>query len=264
MAAHRRRTQFAAPFIIVLGCGGAQKTPDTPDVPGEKWTVSGNGGECVAHQPMGRCPKGAMCNPPPPSPIDCPEGFTGAASVRIVKRPDATCGIIPEQCTELACVVKTTACPSEPGAPRKLSGPSWQVTKTDDACFARVETCAATETACAQAIECPPTVGVTIMRVQGRCVIVPEGCTESSCAATAVECPLPAGKDLGALKWIGRREGTACIVKSTGPIEGEREKKIVCPVDPKSSDKFQIDRRTRADECIYRAGTAPPVPTPCP
>ncbi len=45
-----------------------------------------------------------------------------------------------EGLAELACVVKTTACPSEPGAPRKLSGPSWQVAKTDDACFARVET----------------------------------------------------------------------------------------------------------------------------
>lgn len=264
MAAHRRRTHFATPFIVVLGCGGAQR-PDPPDVPGAKWSVSVRGDECYAYSPMGHCPKGARCNPPPPRPVECPTGLTAGATVRIVQRPDATCGIIPEQCVELACVVQTTPCPTERGAPRRLTGPSWQVTRSDDAsCFARVDTCASTETGCAQAIECPPTAPVRITRVEGRCVIVPEGCTDSSCASQGVECPMPVGKDLGALKWLGERVRGRCIVRSAGPIEGEREQEIACPADPRSSATFQIDRPTRADECVYRAGAAPPATTPCP
>jgi hypothetical protein len=266
MAASRRRTQFAAPFIVVLGCGGAQRTPpDPPDVPGETWRVYGAAGECEADPPMGHCPKGALCNPPPPRPIECPEGYTEGTTLRIVKRPDATCGIIPSGCTELACVAQTTACPLDYGAPRKLVGQAWQVTKSDDgACFARVPACAATETACAQAIECPATVPAYVVQRRGQCVIATEGCADTSCVSTATACPMPVGKDLGALKWLGRREGTDCFVKSTGPIAGEVEQKIACPNDPKSSLKFQIDRATRADECVYRAGTAPPVTTPCP
>lgn len=265
MGAHRRRTRFAAPFIVVLGCGGAQRPPDPPDVPGEKWTVWSRGAECQASSPMGSCPKGAMCNPPPPRPVDCPVGLAQGASVRIVKRSDTTCGIIPEQCVELACVVQTTPCPTEPGAPRPLSGPAWQVTRSDDAtCFARGDTCGATETACAQAIECPSTTPVRITQVKGRCVIVPDGCTEVACATQGIECPRPAGKDLGALKWLGERVRDGCIVRSVGPIEGERTQQIACPADPKGSVKFQIDRPTRADPCVYRAGTAPPVTTPCP
>lgn len=261
----RRRTQFATPFIIVLGCGGSQRPPDAPDVPGETWTVSQSGGECMAHRPMGRCPKGALCNPPPPSPVDCPEGLTGTASVRIVKRPDATCGIIPDRCTELACVTQTTACPLEYGASRPLTGPFWQITKSaGDACFARLESCAPTETACAQAIECLPSGDARIAQVRERCKVIPEGCSVEACATLTIACPLPAGKDLGALKWLGRREGKTCIVTSVGPIAGTLEQTIPCPVDPKQSDKFQIDRYTRADECVYRAGSAPPVTTPCP
>lgn len=266
MAALRPRTHFAAPFIVVLGCGGAQRTPEPPDVPGPKWTVSGSGEECSAHVPMGHCPKGALCNPPPPRPIECPAGLTGTGSVRVVQRPDATCGVIPDGCSELACVTQTTPCPLDYNAPRKLVGTSYQVMRSGDACFARVDACAATDPACAQAIECPVSLetSLRIAESRGQCVIVPEGCADMSCAKTTTPCPRPVGKDLPGLKWIGRREGNTCFVKSTGPIQGEHEDQIACPNDPKKSDKFQIDRATRAEDCVYRAGTAPAVTTPCP
>jgi hypothetical protein len=257
VSAFRRRLHFAAPFVVVFGCGGSQShDPPQPEVPGRKWQVFGSGGECSAMEPMTGCPKGAMCNPPPPSNIDCPTGMTDGQSLQIVERDDKTCGVIPTGCAQLSCVTQATPCPDPLGAPRKLKGPFWQITRADDVCFARTDQCPPTDQTCAQAIECPPIADATRIALRrGICVIAPPGCADDTCAVTTTECPLPAGKDLGALKWMGKRAKDTCTVTSTGPIEGERTDTIPCPPDPKGSPTFQIDRRSLHDECTYRAGT---------
>jgi hypothetical protein len=105
---------------------------------------------------------------------------------------------------------------------------------------------------------------VRITEVRGNCAVVPDGCADTSCLGAFGACPAPVGKDLGPLKWLGERTRDACEVRSTGPIAGERVQKIVCPKDPTHAIRFQIDRTTRAEPCVYRAGTAPAVETPCP
>ena len=52
-----------------------------------------------------------------------------------------------------------------------------------------------------RASECPPgTSGKTVIRVAevavGRCVIMPKGCADASCAKVAAPCPLPGGQTL--------------------------------------------------------------------
>jgi hypothetical protein len=267
MGARHRRTQFAVPFIAILGCGGRQ-APEEParDVPGQKWDVSGYAGECDAHSDEGRCPKGAMCNPPPPAPIECPAGHQDGARHRIVERPDKTCAIIPDGCIELACATVATPCPDEPGAPRKLKGTFWRVTHAAHDCLAREDTC--TDASCARALECPASLAadgsIRVAEVRGGCAVVADGCADTSCVQMNVACPVAVGADLGALKWLGQRSGDTCTVTSTGPIAGERAQTIACPNDPKASQRFQIDRAMRAEPCVYRTGTAPAMTTPCP
>jgi hypothetical protein len=265
VSAFRRRLQFATPFVVVVGCGGSQATDNSPqpDIPGPTWQVFRTGEDCSANEPMTGCPKGAMCNPPPPSNVECPPGMS-EQSVRIVQRDDKTCAVVPPGCTSMACVTQATPCPDPIGAPRKLKGPFWTVTRAQDVCYARAEPCALTDQACAQAIECPAGADVTRIALRnGICVVAPAGCADESCIGASTDCPLPAGEDLGALKWMGQRTKDTCTVTSKGPIAGERTAAIPCPTDPKGSPTFQIDRRTRADECTYRAGTFSAV-IPCP
>lgn len=266
MSAHRRRTAFAAPFIVVLGCGGGQKPDrDENEVPGEKWTIFERGGECEASGDMGSCPRGAICNPPPPAPAECPPGLAQGASTRVVRRPDATCAVIPSGCTQLSCATETTPCPQPFGTPRKLAGPFWALERTGDTCSARVDACGTGDAACVQAVECPQAADAKrLVQRRGQCYVVPEGCADTSCVGVSTSCPVPAGKDLGALRWLGTRSGDECTVTSTGPIAGELVQKIACPTDPKKPARFQIDRPSRAEPCVYRAGTAPAVTTPCP
>lgn len=265
MSAHRRRTAFAAPFIVVLGCGGGQKPDRDPsEPPGEKWTVWNRGGECDASHDLGACPRGALCNPPPPAPADCPTGLAEGASARVVRRPDATCGIVSPGCTSLACVTEAAPCPAAFGTPRKLRGPFWKIARSGETCLARQDGCGESDPACAQAVECPPPAVTRLVQIRASCFAVAEGCADESCRSDGTSCPVPAGKDLGALRWLGTRTADACTVTSTGPIAGELVQTIPCPADPKKSARFQIDRATRAEPCVYRAGTAPAVETPCP
>jgi len=96
----KRRVKFAAPFVLTAllapGCGSPQRTnnPPQPDPTVGTWVDSGgqwtytqpNGdrvwaeadGTCTVHASMGGCPEGAMCNPPPPQPVECPPGLPAA------------------------------------------------------------------------------------------------------------------------------------------------------------------------------------------
>jgi len=62
---------------------------------GTTWHVfkAGDGCEAAVHVD---CPKGAMCNPPPPRKVDCPAGLTMPKGLDIVSQGDGTCIVAQE------------------------------------------------------------------------------------------------------------------------------------------------------------------------
>lgn len=48
-------------------------TPTATSAPAQEWSIAmwGDGKDCRLVFPSGDCPKGAMCNPPPPQPFPC-------------------------------------------------------------------------------------------------------------------------------------------------------------------------------------------------
>lgn len=91
MAAQRRRTSFAAPFVITLaGLGGCRTgEPATPTPPDERWSVYRAGDQCQSHAILG-CPEGVRCNPPPPAKVACPEGLEDGEHGELRKPAGAT------------------------------------------------------------------------------------------------------------------------------------------------------------------------------
>jgi hypothetical protein len=64
--------------------------PPRPEPAGTTWHVFKNGDSCEAAIHID-CPKGAMCNPPPPKQVACPEGLTMPKGLNIVSQGDGTC-----------------------------------------------------------------------------------------------------------------------------------------------------------------------------
>lgn len=268
MSAFRRRTVFAAPFVVVVACGGSQRNDDAPDDFGT-WTVMKSGDECQANV-IERCPRGARCNPPPPSYVECPPMDAETYSVRVVERADQTCAIVPPDCKDLSCAVQSTPCPLPYGAPWPVRGPYFVVSHHESGCIAREEpACLDGDLACARAIECPADLGaapatVRLGRSRDECVVLPDSCTDSACG-TRTACPMPAGKDLPPREWDGERKGYECTVSSRGLIGGERTQKIVCP-EGSAQGYFKIHRvaEPNGQGCELRVGTSLALPTACP
>ena len=263
MTAFRRRTAFAAPIIAIISCGGPRTRPDERTIPGETWNVFASDGECLAGQ-VEHCPKGALCNPPPPRQIECPAGIT-SSGIEIVEKPDHTCAVVPSGCVELACATQTTACPMPPGTPRPLRKPIWTVSRQQDGCRAvpecKTEPCGVD----ARAIACPPSLGVRIGELPSReCAIIPEGCADETCAGERLPCPMPAGRDLPPLTWDIDRTGNACTATSKGPIAGAHTFKFECPPQTTFPPRYQIRRTDVTAPCELFVGTGPGVPTKCP
>jgi len=269
MSAFRRRTVFATPLIAIISCGGSRSRPEEPTIPGEHWNVTANGGECHAHD-IEHCPKGALCNPPPPRQIECPAGIADAGWVQVVEKPDHTCAVVPSGCIELACATQTTACPLPRDAPRKLHGPIWKVGRHQDRCLAVPECTTEPCDAKPRAIECPASLGVPPAEVRigqlpsGACGAVPEGCLDETCAGEQMTCPMPAGKDLPPLVWDIARAGNECTATSRGPIAGEHTFKLACPPLTTSPPRYQIRRTNVTAPCELFVGAGPGVPTMCP
>jgi hypothetical protein len=263
MTAFRRRTAFATPFIAILGCGGPQR-PEEKRIPGETWSVFARDGACEASSIEQPCPKGALCNPPPPRQIECPAGITEPERVKVVQRPDATCAIVPDGCVELACATQPTACPLPFGAPRKFRA-IWTVARHDADCRAcKTEPCGED----ARAIQCPPTLKPTPVRIgelpSGTCAVIPDACVDESCAGDALPCPMPRGEDLPPLVWDIARTANSCTATSRGPIAGERTINFECPQQTTWPPRFQIRRTDLAAPCEFFVGSGPGVPTKCP
>ena len=267
MTAFRRRTAFATPLIAIISCGGGQR-PEEKSIPGQSWNVVSRDGACEANQ-VEHCPKGALCNPPPPRQIDCPGGMPESGWLQVVEKPDHTCAVVPSGCVELACATQTTACPMPYDTPRKLRGPIWIVARHEANCLAvpecKTEPCATDK----RAVECPPSLGMPpaslrIGDVSGACAVVPETCLDESCVGERLACPMPAGKDLPPKTWDIARTGNACTATSRGPIAGERTIKFVCPEQTTFPPRYQIRRSALDAPCELFVGSGGGVPTKCP
>lgn len=73
--------------------------------------MSSAGDHCQASETDLGCPKGVMCNPPPPSQSKCPPFAEGQTWAHVVKRPDGTCAVLPPGCEDDSCVGAKTECP---------------------------------------------------------------------------------------------------------------------------------------------------------
>ena len=132
-------------------------------------------------------------NPPaPPQAIQCPPGMSGSTRFTVEQRADATCIVTPGN--------HITPCPLPPGATlvQKL-GVVWTIEKRGAHCHAEEE-----DHDCPPGVDCNPPKPRTFPCPPGvteemplhvaelpdaTCVVVPDGCTDTGCATTQVDCP---------------------------------------------------------------------------
>jgi len=132
------RRWFAAPFVVTvtaapLACApssGARR--DFPAGVEGAWYVTRDGTACSADPPMS-CPKGASCNPPPPTVVECPATME-QSTVRLVKLAGGSCAVLPDGCERVACAVGPTPCPLPHD--QRLPTLSWAVNPIDGKCLA--------------------------------------------------------------------------------------------------------------------------------
>lgn len=182
MSAFRRRTTFAAPLIVTVATSCSEKTAtQEPQLP--TWQVTMRDMKCRAQQGG---------NPPPPvQAIECPPGMTGNVTMTVVQRRDGTCVTQPAK--------HVTPCPLPPGKQlaRALSI-VWTIEKRGADCHAEEDDACPPGVDCnppmPRTFPCPP--GVTEdkpLRVaelpDATCVIVPDGCVDTSCAKEPTVCP---------------------------------------------------------------------------
>ncbi|MFN0252448.1 MAG: hypothetical protein ACKV2T_36565 [Kofleriaceae bacterium] len=209
MAAFRRRTAFAAPLIVIAGCGGKDLSNDP--FGGRSWTVWKRGDECRADVRID-CPPKVSCNPPAPRDIPCPAGATEAMTVVVVEKPDKTCAIVPEGCRELDCATQATPCPRpfQAAPPPKKLVAIWSIHRgsAPDSCEAFDElACSIPPGQPAPPCNPPPPMPVacptgwvadTPMQIgrlpNGSCAVVVRGCKHATCVDQAIECPAPIGR----------------------------------------------------------------------
>lgn len=203
MAAHRRRTTFAAPLIVtVASCsssGKADQAERPPRYPGTVWSVFMQPDGCHALEEPD-CPPNVACNPPPVREVKCPPGSSGRNIVRIAQRADSQCAVLPEGCTSDRCLESPAECPLPPGKtiPKKL-GSTLEIEMRAGECHVEEHTPECPPNAdcnppAPRRVRCPP--GITeeanvniVVLVDGSCAIVPEGCTTQDCVGARAECP---------------------------------------------------------------------------
>jgi hypothetical protein len=211
MAAFRPRTVFAAPIIITVAasCGQSERpraepkaepvgerhpvpAPDPshaaapPEREVARWSVTMHAMKCSANVAV-------RSNPPPPArAIACPPGMSGNLAITVVERADGTCITLPGK--------HVTACPLPPGQPLvQPLGVVWTIERRGNDCHAEEDAhdCppgAECNPPRPRTFPCPP--GVTEekpLRVaelpDATCVVVPDGCADTSCVSHPVACP---------------------------------------------------------------------------
>jgi hypothetical protein len=238
MAAFRRRTVFAAPLIVIAGCGGKDGSQDPSRLPGQSWTVRKQGATCRADHRID-CPPNVACNPPAPLEIECPPGATEAMTVTVVAKADKTCAIVPRACTSLDCATEATPCPTPPKA--KVPSPKliaiWSIhpgRSSPGSCEAFDDlACNVPPGQPAPPCNPPPPEPVACptgyvidrpMRIgqlaDGTCVVAPAPCKDSSCVKEAIECPVP------------RKPGAQTLTPTWSIARHEKDGKASCNVWP--------------------------------
>jgi hypothetical protein len=194
MSAFRRRTSFAAPVILsVAACSSGKDKPKEPSAFATTWSVEMQNMKCFA--------LGPATNPPaPPREIECPPGMTGGRRMEVALLPSGNCAVVPDGCRESSCAKLVTPCPLPAGQPvvKKLAY-VWVIEKRGDKCHAEEE-----DHDCPPGVDCnPPSprtfpcpAGVTEDKPMhfaelpdATCVIVPDGCEDTSCATQKIDCP---------------------------------------------------------------------------
>lgn len=215
MAAFRKRTLFAAPFIIVAatGCKDESRTSNPPpperthNPPGPVTTIKNQwdvrrveAGKCEAED-VYDCPPDTKCNPPAPRAIECPAGTSAKTVIRVAETDPGTCWIVPKGCTDASCLKHEAPCPLPPGGklPDKLVE-LWVVEKdkTGDGCHAEEPVECPPGKDCnppsPMKIPCPPGVTATTTVKVGllpdkTCAILPADCKSPDCAKDKTPCP---------------------------------------------------------------------------
>lgn len=201
MGALRRRTQFAAPWILTVAVGCGSKSAEPRKQFPRTWTVTMQLPGCQALLDVS-CPPDVNCNPPPPQEAECPPGASGHTSQRVAQLANDTCVIVPDGCVELACAKTPAPCPLPQG--QKLVHKIafvWHIEKRGEGCHVEEK-----DHDCPPGVDCNPPrprmipcpsgttedtdVDITQL-ADGTCVIVPEGCTDLRCAVAKTPCPAP-------------------------------------------------------------------------
>lgn len=194
MSAFRRRTAFAAPVIITVaaGCSPSKEQPPEKRFPAENWQVAMRDMKCYATE-LGP-------NPPPPREIECPPGTSGRTVMTVGVIGGGECAVVPQGCTEVSCAKPRTPCPMPYGkAVVHTLANLWKIEKHGALCHAEPtgDDCrpgADCNPPAPRQFPCPAGVDDDHERVvaempDATCVIVPEGCTNTSCATEKTDCP---------------------------------------------------------------------------
>lgn len=198
--ARARRTQFAAPLVMVVaGACGSSKAPDptpeprpTPKDARPRWTLSRQGDRCTA-MPHVECPPPdvATCNPPPPMAIAC--GDLAEGTTQVVELKPGRC-VVDGGNRLVPCPVELPPTAPEPDAGVAAASPdagtavatappvSWYVGRSPKGCAATENVCGRLQVPAGQPIPpcnppapikiaCPPDDVISIVQVTpGHCV----------------------------------------------------------------------------------------------
>jgi hypothetical protein len=188
-----RRTWFSAPLVVVTaGCGSSSATKDPTD---DFAYVHQQGSACTYNEPE-HCPKGAMCNPPPPLPIECPAGIGKDEWGRVGPKPKGQpgeCVLMKSSCNDLTCAIDVP-CPAHDWGNRTLATLEWAIDPTDD----------------------------------GKCSATPGSRTtfDSPAPAVTIDCPASLTDHHG---FIARPSPTAECQACAQPPCADADPKIACP-----------------------------------
>lgn len=199
--ARARRTQFAAPLVMVVASAcGSNKAPDPKPEPRPvpkddrpRWTLNRDGDRCTAMAHV-ECPPPdvATCNPPPPMAIAC--GDLAAGATEVVQMKPGRC-VVAGGNRIVTCPVELPPPPPPPtidagvaaatvdaGAAVATAQIRWLVQRSPNGCAAFEDVCSQANVRPGQPvppcnppapikIECPPDDVIAIREVSpGRCM----------------------------------------------------------------------------------------------
>ena len=177
---HRRRVWFAAPLVAVTaGCSSSPKKSHETDF--DRLEVDGTA--CVYYQHV-HCPKGAMCNPPPPRAVECPAGM-GASRGAAIGAGGSGCLLYPDPCTDRTCAVDT---PCLRQGFDEIAPLAWKITPgSDGRCVATGVSRTGFDSHPAIPINCPPGGAIERANAKAPCV----ACNTLPCPMNAypILCP---------------------------------------------------------------------------